>query len=74
MFVKARFIKGEAPTGRAYTYRSNDALKAGDIVTNDRGNKLVVVDEKVDMAWLNNYGINNLATVKKCEDIESEEK
>ena len=64
-FIKAKFMKENKPTGRSYTYRSEEDLNAGDIVTNDKGSKLVVVDEEVDMAWVEIYGADKIGVVKK---------
>lgn len=75
-FIKAKFLKDNQPTGRAYTYKTGDDVKVGDIVTNDKGSKLIVVDEPVDSAWIMTYGANKLGVVKKYvepEVAESEE-
>ena len=48
-FLKAKFLKQDKPTGRSYTYRTEDDVQPGDIVTDVRGTKLAVVDENVDM-------------------------
>lgn len=75
-FIKAKFMKDNQPSGRSYTYRCEDDVKAGDIVTNDKGSKLVVVDEEVDMAWVETYGADKIGVVKKYEEpikAESEE-
>lgn len=75
-YVKAKFMKQDKPTGRAYTYRTEDKLKPGDIVTDAKGSKLTVVDEPVDVEWIRAYGANNVGLVKKYEEpvaAESEE-
>lgn len=75
-FIKAKFFKDNQPTGRAYTYKTEDDVKVGDFVTNDKGSKLVVVDEPVDSAWIMAYGADKLGVVKKyveSETAESEE-
>ena len=75
-FVKAKFIKDNQPTGRFYTYKTDDDVKVGDFVSNDKGSKLVVVDEPVDSAWIMAYGADKLGVVKKYvepEMAESEE-
>lgn len=64
-YIKARFLKQDKPAGRAYTYRSEEDLKPGDIVTNAKGSKLTVVDEPVDMAWVEAYGADKVGVVKK---------
>lgn len=75
-FIKAKFMKDNQPVGRSYTYRCEDHVKVDDIVTNDKGSKLTVVDEEVDMAWVESYGADKLGVVKKYvepEMAESEE-
>lgn len=75
-FIKAKFMKDNQPTGRAYTYKTDDDVKVGDFVTNDKGSKLIVVDEPVDSAWIMAYGADKLGVVKKYvepEVAESEE-
>ena len=75
-FIKAKFMKDNQPSGRSYTYRCKDDVKAGDIVTNGKGSKLVVADEEVDMAWVEAYGADKIGVVKKYEEptkAESEE-
>lgn len=75
-YIKAKFLKEDKPTGRAYTYRTEDDVKPGDIVTNDKGSKLTVVDEPVDAEWIVAYGVDKVGIVKKYEEpvaVESEE-
>nr|DAM43398.1 MAG TPA: hypothetical protein [Caudoviricetes sp.] len=67
-YIKARFPNST----RSYTYRTEDSVKAGDTVVNAKGAKLTVTDESVDMKWVETYGVDKVAVVKKCE--ESEEK
>lgn len=64
-FIKAKFLKGDKSSGRAYTYRCEEELKAGDMVADVKGSKLIVVDESVDMAWVEAYGADKVAVVKK---------
>lgn len=64
-YIKAKFMKSDKLAGRAYTYRTDDDLKPGDIVTDSKGSKLVVVDEPVDAAWIMAYGADKVAVVKK---------
>ena len=64
-YIKAKFMKDEKPTGRAYTYACETEVKPGDIVTNDKGSKLTVVDEPVDAAWIMAYGADKVGVVKK---------
>ena len=72
-YIKAKFMKDDKPTGRAYTYACEVELKPGDIVTNDKGSKLTVVDEPVDAAWIMAYGADKVGVVKKYVEVESEE-
>ena len=60
-YIKAKFENSK----RSYTYRTKDDGKPGDIVTNDKGSKLTVVDEPVDSAWIKAYGADKVAVVKK---------
>lgn len=64
-YIKAKFLKGDKPSGRAYTYRCAEELKAGEMVIDAKGSKLMVVDELVDMAWVGTYGADKVAVVKK---------
>lgn len=72
-FIKAKFLKDNQPTGRAYTYKTEDDVKVGDFVTNEKGSKLIVVDEPVDSAWIMAYGADKISVVKKyVEPIKTE--
>lgn len=64
-YIKARFLKGDKPAGRAYTYRIADEVKPGDMVTDAKGSKLMVMDEPVDMEWVEAYGPDKVAVVRK---------
>lgn len=73
------YIKAKFPSStRSYTYRTEDSVKAGDAVVNANGAKLTVTDESVDIAWVETYGADKVAVVKKYEEPvdagESEEK
>lgn len=70
-YIKARFLKGDKPSVRAYTYRCDENVKAGDMVTDSKGSKLVVVDESVDSAWVMAYGADKVAVVRKYVEPES---
>lgn len=67
-YIKAKFENSK----RSYTYRTDDSVKPGDIVTNDKGSKLTVVDEPVDAAWLKAYGADKVAVANKYVEPESE--
>lgn len=70
-YIKAKFMKQDKPAGRAYTYRTEDDLNPGDIVTDVGGSKLTVVDEPVDMARVETYGADKIGVVKKHVGPES---
>lgn len=63
-YIKAKFSSGS----RSYTYRTVDDVKAGDTVVTVNGAKLTVTDESVDMAWVETYGADKIAAVKKYEE------
>lgn len=74
-YIKAKFLRGDKPTGGAYTYRTEGEVRTGDLVTDSKGSKLVVVGE-ADMEWVDSYGADKVAIVKKYEPAvagESEE-
>lgn len=65
-YIKAKFSSGS----RSYTYRTVDDVKAGDTVVTANGAKLTVTDETVDMKWVDTYGADKVAVVKKCDEPE----
>lgn len=42
--IKVKFLKGEVPSGRPYTYYSNELVKPGDLVQINESAKGVVTD------------------------------
>lgn len=63
------YIKAKYPNSkRSYVYRTEDSVKAGDTVVNSKGAKLTVTDETVDMKWVDTYGADKVAVVKKYEE------
>lgn len=68
-YIKAKFENSK----RSYTYRTDDSVKPGDIVTNDKCSKLTVVDEPVDAVWIKVYGADKVAVVKKYVEPETQE-
>ena len=68
-YIKAKFENSK----RSYTYRTEDDVKPGDIVTNDKGSKLTVVDEPVDAVWIKVHGADKVAVVKKYVEPETQE-
>ena len=66
-----QYIKAKFPNStRSYVYRTEDSVKAGDMVVNSNGAKLTVTDESVDMKWVDTYGADKMAVVKKYEESE----
>ena len=63
-YIKAKFPNSK----RSYVYRTEDSVKAGDTVVNAKGVKLTVTDESVDMKWVETYGADKMAVVKKYEE------
>ena len=63
-YIKAKFQNST----RSYVYRTEDSVKSGDTVVNAKGVKLTVTDESVDMKWVETYGADNVAVVKKYEE------
>ena len=63
-YIKAKYTNST----RSYTYRTDDFVKSGDMVVNAKGAKLTVTDETVDMAWVETYGVNKVAAVRKYEE------
>lgn len=63
------YIKAKFPNStRSYTYRTEDSVKAGDTVVTAKGAKLTVTDESVDMKWVETYGADKVAVVRKYEE------
>lgn len=68
-----QYIKAKFPNStRSYVYRTEDSLKVGDTVVNVEGAKLTVTDETVNMKWVDTYGADKVAVVKKYEESEGD--
>ena len=65
-YIKAKYQNST----RGYTFKTEDSVKAGDTVVNAKGAKLIVTDEIVDMVWVETYGADKVAVVKKYEESE----
>ena len=66
-----QYIKAKFPNStRSYVYRTEDSVRVGDTVVNSNGAKLTVTDESVDMKWVETYGADKMAVVKKYEESE----
>lgn len=63
-YIKAKFQNST----RSYVYRTEDSVRDGDTVVNAKGAKLTVTDESVDMKWVETYGADKMAVVKKYEE------
>lgn len=63
-YIKARFLKDDKTSGREYTYKCEDNVQSGDMVTDSKGSKLIVTGE-ADMEWVETYGAERVAVVKK---------
>ena len=63
-YIKAKYTN----QSRSYIFAISDDVKAGDTVVNAKGAKLAVTDEIVDMAWVETYGADKMAVVKKYEE------
>lgn len=61
-YVKVRYLKNDKLQGRAYTFQTDENLMPGDIV-DISGKHGIVVDEPVDMEWVESYGVENLKSV-----------
>ncbi|GEM_PF-423934 len=63
-YFKARYLKDGKPSGSVYTFKSPDDVKTGDTVVNAKCSKLIVVGE-ADEGWLDTYGREKVAEVRK---------
>ena len=66
-YIKAKYTN----QSRSYIFATSDDVKASDTVVNDKGAKLKVTDETVDMKWVATYGADKVEVVKKYEEQES---
>lgn len=71
-YFKARYLKNGNPAGKAYTYCTEGDVKPGDTVVNAKGSKLIVVGE-ADEGWLDTYGREKVAEVRKIKEPEKAE-
>lgn len=69
-FFKVKFLKNGQAQGRSYTYKSSLELSPGDKVELPGGKHGVVMNEPVDMAWVEAYGENNLKEIVKKVEVE----
>ena len=69
-FYKVKFLKNGQAQARAYTYKSRLELIPGDKVELPGGSHGVVLDESVDMAWVESYGEKKLKEIVKKVEVE----
>lgn len=69
-YVVAKFLKGDNPVGRGYTYKAPKDVKVGDVLQNVNGTKLIIADETVPNSWISSYGENNIAILSKIKESE----
>lgn len=63
-FVKARYEGSK----RSYCFQTDDDLKPGDEAITPNGTKVTVVDEPVDLSWVEAYGRNNIKAIKRAPE------
>lgn len=71
-YIKAKYMKANVMQGRAYTFKTEEDVSHGDILETSDGKKVMVVDEPVDMNWVETYGADKVAVVKKVEPAKEE--
>lgn len=64
-FYKAKYLKNNTPAGRTYTFKSEQELLPGDKCETPDKKHVQIVDEPVDMAWVETYGAEMVAVLKK---------
>ncbi len=69
-FFKVKFLKNGQAQGRSYTYKSSLELAPGDKVELPGGKHGVVMDEPVDMTWVESYGEDKLKGIVKKVEVE----
>lgn len=62
-YIKVKFLKNGKPSGRAYTYRTPVNVTPGDIVQINEKGQGIVVDESVDMDWVEVYGADKIKCI-----------
>lgn len=72
-FYKAKYLRNNVPAGRAYTFKSDEVLLPGKKAETAEGKHVQIVNEPVDMAWVETYGADKVAVVKKYIDPVAEE-
>lgn len=70
-FYKAKYLKNNAPVGRVYTFKSKEILLPGDIAETLDKKHVQIVDEPVDIDWVETYGADKVAVVNKYVEPET---
>ena len=63
-YVKARYEGNK----RSYCFAAEEDLKPGDEAVTPNGTKVTVVDEPVDLSWIEAYGRSNIKTLKRVPE------
>ena len=64
MFFCGRYLKGDKPSGKSYTFKTEDDVKPGDIVKTATA-RIVVTDEAVDMDFVKSWGEDRITTAER---------
>lgn len=64
-FYKAKYLRNSVPAGRSYTFKSDEVFLPGKKAETADGKHVQIVDEPVDIAWVETYGEENVAVLKK---------
>lgn len=67
-YIKAKFLKGDKPVGRSYTYKAPIDATVGDILQNVNGTKLVITEDEVSEEWVDAYGEQNIAILNRIKE------
>lgn len=68
-YVKARY----GGSKRSYCFAAEEDLKPGDEAVTPNGTKVTVVDEPVDLSWIEAYGRSNIKVIKRAPEIDEAE-
>jgi hypothetical protein len=68
-YVKARYEGNK----RSYCFAAEEDLKPGDEAVTPNGTKVTVVDEPVDLSWIEAYGRSNIKVIKRAPEINEAE-
>ena len=63
-YVKARYEGSK----RSYCFAAEEDLKPGDEAVTPNGTKVTVVDEPVDLSWVEAYGKSNIKVITRAPE------